>query len=96
MEIKYITVSKIVPYKNNPRRNKDAVKFVANSISSFGFRNPIIIDENYEIICGHTRYLAAKKLKLDKVPCLICDDLSPDKIKAYRLADNKVSEIPDR
>lgn len=93
MEIQQLEIDKIFPYKNNPRRNEKAVEYVANSIRSFGFRNPIILDKDHVIICGHTRFLAAKSLGYAKVPCLICEDMDPDKVKAFRLADNKVAEF---
>lgn len=82
----------IKPYEKNPRKNDNAVEYVANSIKSFGFRVPIVIDKDGVIVAGHTRYKASKKLGLEKVPCIIADDLTPEQIKAYRLADNKVSE----
>ncbi len=86
-------IDELVAYDNNPRLNDEAVDAVAASIKAFGFRNPIIIDTKNVIIAGHTRILAAKKLELDKVPCIIVDDLSEDEIKALRLADNKTAEI---
>ncbi len=92
MNIIEMNIKDIHPYKNNPRINNEAVKYVAESIKEFGFKVPIIIDKNNEIICGHTRYKASKSLKLDKVPCIVADDLSEEQIKAFRLADNKVSE----
>lgn len=82
----------LTPYENNPRYNDDAVEFVAASIDEFGFKVPIIIDKSGVIVAGHTRYKAAEKLGLAKVPCIIADDLTPEQIKAYRLADNKVAE----
>lgn len=83
----------IKPYENNPRHNDNAVEYVAASIDEFGFKVPIVIDKNSVIVAGHTRYKAAEKLGLEKVPCIIADDLTPEQIKAYRLADNKVSEL---
>ena len=80
-------------YENNPRKNSDAVQYVANSISQFGFKVPIIIDKNNMIVCGHTRYKAARRLKMAKVPCIMADDLDEDQIRAFRLADNKVAEM---
>ena len=77
----------------NPRKNDGAVDAVAESIKQFGFKVPIVIDKNNIIVTGHTRYKAAKKMKLDKVPCIIADDLTEEQIKAFRLADNKVGEI---
>ncbi len=93
MQIKEIGIDKINVYENNPRINDKAVKYVANSIKKFGFKNPIIIDKNNIIVAGHTRYLASKKLGLKNVPCIIADDLTEKQIKAFRLADNKVSEF---
>ena len=82
----------IKPYEKNPRKNDNAVEQVANSIASFGFKVPIVIDKDNVIVCGHTRYKAAKKLGIENVPCVVADDLTEEQIKAYRLADNKVSE----
>lgn len=82
----------IKPYENNPRFNDDAVQYVANSIKEFGFKVPIVIDKDNTIVAGHTRYKASLLLGLDKVPCIVADDLTEEQIKAYRLADNKVSE----
>lgn len=85
----------ITPYENNPRRNDEAVKYVAESIRQFGFKVPLIVDQNGIIIAGHTRYKAAIKLGIKEVPCIIADDLTEEQIKAFRLADNKVSEIAE-
>lgn len=85
-------IKDIKPYKNNPRINNEAVKYVTESIKEFGFKVPIVIDKNNEIVTGHTRLKASKKLGLTKVPCIIADDLTEEQIKAFRLADNKVSE----
>ena len=87
-----INVNDLIPYEKNPRRNDKAVKYVANSIREFGFKIPIVIDKNNVVICGHTRLKAAKNLGLNEVPCIIADDLTEEQIKAFRLADNKVSE----
>lgn len=82
-------------YENNPRKNEKAVDAVANSINSFGFKVPIIIDKNNVVVAGHTRLLACKKLGIEEVPCVIADDLTDDQIKAFRIADNKTAEIAD-
>ena len=92
MKVTDIEIDKLKMYENNPRNNLPAVKYVANSIKEFGFKQPIVIDKNYVIVCGHTRLLAAKKLGLATVPCIMADDLTDEQIKAYRLADNKVAE----
>lgn len=93
MKIQDIDINLLKEYENNPRFNDHAVEKVAKSIKEFGFKVPIVIDENYVIVTGHTRIKAAKELGLEKVPCLIADDLTPAQIKAFRLADNKVSEF---
>lgn len=85
-------ITDIKPYEKNPRKNDEAVKYVAASIKEFGFKVPIVVDKDGIIVAGHTRWKAAKKLGLDEVPCIIADDLSDEQIKAFRLADNKVSE----
>lgn len=86
-------ISAIKPYNYNPRNNDKAIDVVANSIKEFGFKVPIIIDKNNIIVTGHTRYKASIKLGLDSVPCIIADDLTEEQIKAFRIADNKTSEI---
>lgn len=85
-------VAELVPYENNPRHNEDAVKFVKASIQQFGFKVPIVISPENVIIAGHTRVLAAKELGMETVPCVIAYDLTEEQMKAFRLADNKVSE----
>lgn len=92
MEIKNIKLEDLKPYENNPRKNDEAVQYVAESIKQFGFKVPIIIDKNNTIIAGHTRLKAATQLGLKEVPCIVADDLTDEQIKAFRLADNKVSE----
>ena len=93
MNIVYKNVDELIPYVNNPRDNAGAVDAVASSIKNFGFKVPIVIDKGNEIVTGHTRLLAAKKLDMDKVPVIIADDLSEAEVKAFRLADNKVGEL---
>ena len=88
-----IEVAKIIPYNNNPRRNQP-VELVAKSIKEFGFNSPIIVDKKNVIIAGHTRFKAAIKLKLKKVPCIVAD-LTPEKARAYRILDNKTGEIAE-
>lgn len=95
MKITMVAVGELNPYANNPRNNDGAVDAVAESIREFGFKVPIIIDKNKEIIAGHTRLKAAKKLGLKEVPVIIATDLTPAQIKAFRLADNKVAELAD-
>lgn len=92
LEIKYIPIDDIKPYKNNPRLNEEAIPYVMNSIKEFGFKNPIILDENNVIVAGHTRLESAKRLDMEEVPVIYADDLTEEQIKAFRLADNKVAE----
>lgn len=87
-----IDISMITPYENNPRNNEKAIDYVAESIKNFGFRVPIIIDKDNVIVAGHTRYKAAKQLEIKKVPCIVISDMTPEQIRAFRIADNKVSE----
>ena len=89
------SITEITPYEKNPRKNDEAVQYVANSIKEFGFKVPIVIDKNGVIVAGHTRYKAAQELGLEKLPCIIADDLTEEQVKAFRLADNKVGELAE-
>ena len=93
INIKHQKVEALIPYENNPRNNENAVEAVAGSIREFGFKNPIIVDQNNVIVAGHTRLLAAKELGLKEVPTIIADDLTTEQINAYRLVDNKTNEL---
>lgn len=95
LKIVYKKISDLTPYDNNPRLNDGAVDAVAKSIEEFGFKVPIVIDKDGVIVAGHTRLKAAKQLQIDEVPCIIADDLSDEELKAFRLADNKVSELAE-
>ena len=95
MNIINIELKKIKQYEKNPRKNDEAVGPVAESIKEFGFKSPIIVDKDNVIVAGHTRYKAAKRLKLKEVPCIVADDLTEEQIRAFRLADNKVGEIAE-
>ena len=92
MLVKNVKITDLIPYENNPRNNDNAVEYVANSIKEFGFQVPIVIYKDNVIVAGHTRYKAAKKLKLKNVPVVIADNLTPEQIKAFRIADNKTAE----
>ena len=87
------TTAELIPYENNPRINDGAVDAVAESIKEFGFKVPIVIDSGNVIVAGHTRLKAAKKLGMEKVPCITADDLTPEQVKAFRLIDNKTHEF---
>lgn len=93
IKIEYRKTKDIIPYENNPRKNDEAVEYVANSIKEYGFKQPIVVDEEGVIIAGHTRLKAAKVLGLDEVPVIVASDLTEEQVKAYRIADNKVSDF---
>ena len=93
MKIVQKNITEITPYENNPRLNDDAVVAVAESIRQFGFRQPIVVDEGGVIVCGHTRFKAAQMLELKRVPVHVATDLTPEQIRAYRIADNKTGEL---
>ncbi len=95
MKIDLRPISDIRPYENNPRLNDDAVDAVAHSIREWGFRQPIVVDGDGVIVCGHTRYKAAQKLGLEKVPVHVANDLTPEQVRAYRIADNKTAELAE-
>lgn len=95
MQIVYKQVAELIPYVNNARKNDQAVDAVASSIKNYGFKQPIVIDSQGEVIAGHTRLKASQKLGLDEVPCIVADDLTPAQVKAYRIADNKVAELSE-
>jgi DNA modification methylase len=93
MKIEIVDINTIKPYENNPRKLKDsAIEKVAKSIKEFGFRQPIVVDKEKIIVVGHTRYRASKKLGLTNVPITIADNLTPEQINAYRIADNRTNE----
>ena len=95
MEIIEKKIEDITPYEKNPRKNDEAVDAVANSIREFGFKVPIVIDKEGIIVAGHTRYKAAKKLRMKSVPCIVASDLTDEQIKAFRLADNRTAELAE-
>lgn len=88
-------IDTIKPYPGNPRDNDGAVDAVAASLKEFGFRQPIVVDGDGVIIVGHTRWKAAKQLGLGKVPVHVATDLPPEKVKAYRIADNQTASLAD-
>lgn len=94
-QIIQMDVDKIKPYDRNPRINTRAVPAVKNSIKQFGFKYPIVVDENNVIISGHTRRLAAIDLGMKTVPVIVAADLDDEKKRALRLADNKTSELAE-
>ncbi len=95
MKIEQRPLAEIKPYEKNPRLNDAAVDAVAESIRRFGFRQPIVVDSDGVIVCGHTRYRAAQTLGLAEVPVHVATDLTPEQIRAYRIADNKTAELAE-
>lgn len=95
MKIINLPIDEIIPYERNPRKNDGAVEAVAASIREFGFKVPIVVDSANVIVTGHTRHKAARKLGLSECPCIRADDLTPEQVRAYRLADNKVAELAE-
>lgn len=95
MNVVYKKVDEIIPYEKNPRINDAAVEAVAKSIKEFGFRVPLVLDKNNVIITGHTRLRSAKMLGMTEVPCIIADNLTPEQVQAYRIADNRTGEIAE-
>lgn len=93
MKVLYADPLDLIPYENNPRINDYAVKKVLESIKEYGFTNPILVDKDLVIIAGHTRREAAILAGLEKVPYIIKDELTPEQVKAYRIADNKLAEL---
>ena len=93
MKIIEMKVENLIPYVNNPRFNAEAVEHVAASIREFGFKVPILIDQQNIIVAGDTRLRAAHKLGLETVPVIKIEDLTPAQLKAFRIADNKVAEF---
>ena len=92
MHVDLWPLDRIRPYEHNPRLNDQAVDVVADSIREFGFRQPIVVDADGVIIAGHTRYKAARLLGLEEGPVHVADGLSPEQVRAYRLADNATGE----
>lgn len=91
-KVENIEITKIKPYENNPRNNAEAVDSVVESIKNYGFLVPLVLDKNKVIITGHTRFLAAKKLGMKEIPCIVVS-LNEADAKAYRIADNKAQDL---
>lgn len=88
-----LKITDIKPYWRNPRNNEEAIQAVKQSIKDYGFNSPIVLDKDHVIITGHTRYKALQELGVTDIPCIIKEDLTPQKVKEYRIADNKTSEL---
>ena len=93
-QIEWAPIESVTPYARNPRKiGADAVSAVAGSIKEFGFKSPIIVDKDRVIINGHTRLKAAQQLGLKEVPIVVASDLTPEQVRAYRIADNRSAEF---
>ena len=93
IKVTYVDLNSLKTYQNNPKDHpQKQVHQIADSIKKFGFNNPILIDENGEIIAGHGRYLAAQQLQMETVPVIRLTHLDETQKRVYRLADNKISE----
>ncbi len=93
MRVSDVPISKIKPYEGNPRKNEAAIEKVAESIKQFGFRQPIVVDDSFVVLVGHTRLEAAKLIGLPSVPVHVASGLTESQRRAYRIADNKVAEF---
>ena len=91
--VNFVNLKKIKPYENNPRENDGAVEYVKNSILEFGFKRPLIVDENLVILAGHTRYKALLELGRETAVCVIVEGLSEEQKTAYRIKDNRAGEL---
>ena len=95
MKIELREIDKIQPYEANPRKNDAAVQAVAKSIKEFGFRQPVVVDNEGVVVVGHTRLKAARELGLAQVPVHVANDLTPEQARAYRIADNATHDLSD-
>jgi len=94
MKIEMLDIDEVKEYEGNPREiPEEAVEGVARSIREFGFKNPIIVDAGNVLVAGHTRVRAARKLGIEQVPAIRADDLTPEQIRAFRIADKKLHEL---
>ena len=93
MKIKDLDISKLKAYAHNAKRHdQEQVQQIARSIEAFGFNNPVLVDSDGEIIAGHGRFEAAQLLQLATVPCIVLDHLNDEHKRAFRIADNRLSE----
>jgi hypothetical protein len=93
MNVENVNIADLKPYEKNAKKHSEKqIDAIKNSIKEFGFRQPVVIDSKNEIIIGHGRYEAAKKLGMTEVPCVTVSDLSEKQVKALRIADNKLNE----
>ena len=93
MDIQLINPTQLLPYERNPRNNEDTIETVAKSIQEFGFRQPIVVDEEMVILAGHTRHQASLELELEQVPVHIAKGLDEAQKRSFRIMDNKSAEM---
>jgi hypothetical protein len=93
MAIKMFDLEALTPDPDNPRVNSGAIAQVAESIRLFGFRVPLVVNADGKIIAGHTRYRAAIMLGMEKVPCVLADDLTTEQQDAFAVAENRTSDF---
>lgn len=92
-EILHLYKEEVKPYWRNPRENDETIPLLISSIEKYGFNVPLVVDANYEIIAGHARHIALTRMEYEeRIPCMVVSDLSDEKVKEYRIADNKVQE----
>ena len=94
MNIKTVNLDLVKPYWRNPRKNESAVSAVMESIKKYGMNVPIVVDKNYVILTGHTRYKAMRALGMTEAPVVVAD-ISEKKAKQFRIADNKAHEVSE-
>lgn len=95
MELKKLKLTEIKPYGKNPRKNDGAVDAVAESIKQCGYCSPIVVDENYEVLAGHTRLKALKKLGRKECEVVVKEGLTEEQKQKYRILDNKTGEFAE-
>lgn len=95
MELIEKKLSELIPCANNPRKNDNAVDAVVESIKQCGYISPIVIDENNEILAGHTRYKALKRMKVKTAKCVVMEGLTEEQKRKYRILDNKTGEFAE-
>lgn len=92
MQTEAVDIGKVIPYARNPRRNDAAISKVAASLQEFGWQQPIVVDADMVVVAGHTRLEAARSLGMTEVPVHVAAGLTPEQVKAYRIADNRVGQ----
>lgn len=93
MKVQNIKIEVIKPYEKNTKKHPETqIKNIAESIKQFGFIQPVVLDNNNEIIIGHGRYLASQLLGYEEIPCVFVDNLSEEQVRKLRILDNKLNE----